>query len=683
MHRWIPYAFVRITIYYSSGVLLGILFPALIEWPITMGACAASTAVYVICVFAGKGKSVFAGMFAALAIMSSGNLNVLFADESREAQHLVNVQGNITAFRAIVEGAPQERQRTWKYEVSINQVLVNGSWKDAHSRVLVYIRKDTLSSRYQYGDVVVARGTPVRIQSPQNPGEFDLEKYLRYRQIYFQSMLAPGQVQCIGSSPSSSFMLGAITARLWAEGIIERHIPGTRERAIASAFVLGVTDGLDEELMNAYSATGAMHVLSVSGLHVGIVYWLLLLMFKPFGTRHTRWPLLVISLGVLWSYAFVTGISSSVLRAVVMFSFAAIARAWHLKMNIYNILAATAFMLLVVDPFMIMSVGFQLSFVAVLGIVAVQPALYRLWEPTGWLWDEIWKVCAVSIAAQVATLPLCLFYFHQFPNYFLITNLFIVPGSFVVLILGICLLVVSAADVIADLIGFLLEQLIAFLNFLIFTVEGLPWSAITNIFITPFQCVTLAALLIMAWVITENRSRVAVGMALTLIVTFSTTSWIYTMESGTPRLIVYAVRGSSAIDVMVNYTTLSIGPPSAEHLRQRIPYRIALRSADRVEDLNSASVVKGCDLYVWQGHSIACISSPISDFTSSRSVDLVIISNNSVKDMARLARSIVAKCYVIDGSNNRVAAASLSAQAAELPLRVHNVLNQGAFELRF
>lgn len=683
MYPLLPYAFVRIAFFYCTGIIMGIQFPNLIDILTNVVGLLILAAGFVGCVILRRGKSLLAGTLAAFTLVTAGLLNVSLTDETSDEDHLTHVATTATAFRAVVHSAAQERPRTWKYEVTVNEVFADGMWRKAFSGALLYIQKDSLSERYGYGDVLLVHATPRRITPPQNPGEFDMQKFQSYRQVYFQSTVSRRQVNLIGHTPPNSVMKWAITARVWAEGVIAEHIRGEREIAIASAFVLGVTDGLDNDLMNAYAATGAMHVLSVSGLHVGIVYWLLLMVFRPFGANSARSVLLIVSLVVLWSYAFVTGISASVLRAVVMFSFAAIARACNYKMNVYNILAATAFILLVFDPFMIMSIGFQLSFVAVVGIVAIQPTLYRLWEPTWWLWDEIWKVCAVSIAAQIATLPLCLFYFHQFPNYFLLTNLFIVPGSFLVLILGIFLLIANMVDTVAVLVGWLLERLIELLNILIFAVERLPWSVIHNIYITPMQCFILVALLLVVWIWAEVRTRPSLYVGLALCAAFPIASWMHTVASLSPRIAVYAVSGHTAVDLIADNVTSYIRSHESDNsVRQVVPNRIASRGADLVVALRGASVQAGCDLYVWEGYSIVRVHGPIQNPVVRCTADLVIISNNAVKDLRQFSRSFNASCYVIDSSNDNATVAHLTEQAEALRLRLHSVLRQGALDLR-
>jgi competence protein ComEC len=692
MYRWIPYAFVRIAIFYCAGVIAGIRFPSSFDVITLTCVLVALIIVFAGCVLRRRGKTLFAGVVAAGALLIAGALNVTVSDESNDERHLTRTNGDVEAFQAVVENAPQDRPRTLKYEVRIDQVLIHGSWLPRYTRAVLYVRKDSLAQRYQHGDALFVRGAPQLIPEPQNPDAFDLRRFLNYKQVYYQAMVSPRQVSLLNPVATNRLSACPVTARLWADGVIGRHVHGEREHAIASAFVLGVTDGLDNELMNAYASTGAMHVLSVSGLHVGIVYGLILMMFKPFGARQTRWLLLGVSLIVLWAYAFVTGISASVLRAVVMFSFAAIARAWNHKINIYNILAATLCVLLVVDPFMIMSVGFQLSFVAVLGIVVIQPGLYRLWEPTGRLWDEIWKVCAVSIAAQIATLPLCLYYFHQFPIYFLLTNLFIIPGSFIVLVLGILLLVISATDAVAHFIGWLLEQLIDILNWLIFAVERLPGSVIGNIFITPTQCALLAALLVIIWVWTSARSHIALAGSLALFVIFGIISWQHGRENSSPVITCYAVQGTTSIDLIADHVTCHIGTSDdPNQARQWLPNRIALQAADRVETLHGQNLQPGFDLYVWHGLTIARVHKPLRTIPRhpdedhhqpGNRADIVVISNNAVMDISAFSHFIVANCYVIDGSNDRATTVRLNEQAQQLPVRLHIVLRDGAFNLR-
>src|SRR6478609_9382442 len=183
-----------------------------------------------------------------------------------------------------------------------------------------------------------------------------------------------------------------------------------------------------------------------------------------------------------------------------MFSFVALARPFGQRTNIYNTLAASVFLLLIYNPHLIMSVGFQLSYLAVLGIVYLQRPLYNLWSPESWFWNKVWETTCISIAAQLATFSLSLLYFHQFPVYFLLANLFVIPVSFVVLILGIALLLASPVVVIASGIGWALELSIKFLNLGVFVFEDLPFSLINGVYITTLQCWMLMGF-VLSWIL--------------------------------------------------------------------------------------------------------------------------------------------------------------------------------------
>ena len=197
-----------------------------------------------------------------------------------------------------------------------------------------------------------------------------------------------------------------------------------KEYAVVSALVAGYTDDLDIETMKAFADTGTLHVLSVSGMHVGIIYYVLNLLLL-FLSKHRYGNILrvLILLSFLWLYSMITGMSAAVMRSAAMLSFIIVGKSFNRYVNTYNIIAASIFFLLIMNPFTLMDVGFQLSYISVIGIIWLQPHIYSIFDfNTKWK-DEIWKVVSVSIAAQIATFPLGIFYFHQFPNYFLPSNL--------------------------------------------------------------------------------------------------------------------------------------------------------------------------------------------------------------------------------------------------------------------
>jgi competence protein ComEC len=199
-----------------------------------------------------------------------------------------------------------------------------------------------------------------------------------------------------------------------------------------------------------------------------------------------------------------------------MFSFVALAKPLGWRTNIYNTLATSAFVLLLYDPYLIMSVGFQLSYLAVLGIVYLQKPLYNLWLIDNRVGNWVWEITCISIAAQVATFALGMLYFHQFPVYFLVSNLFVIPLSTAILVGGILLLAVSWLSAVADLVGWLLQWLIEILNWTVMVTEKLPFSIISGIHLTTFQCWLIMAALLSLIFMLEYRNRKLAWLTATL-----------------------------------------------------------------------------------------------------------------------------------------------------------------------
>ncbi len=688
MFRWMPYAFVRIVVFFLAGIIAGIYQPDLLKALTAHLLFACCTVSYLLLAFSYQKFQVNPGMVGMWAILLAGFINAQLRTESRRSDHIVHLDVPINQYKAIIHSSPEEKSRSWKYEARIVDVKTDCGWNAHQGKILLYTSKKDVPELFRYGDIVLINGTPKAIPSPANPGEFDYKKFLSFRGIYHQQYVTTENIVLLGNDPPNMAINYALSIRTWAEGTLKEFIASEREQALVSALVLGVKDGLDQELLNAYAATGSMHVLAVSGLHVGIVYWIILLLSKPFQQmRSAKWILLAFSLCILWSYAFVTGLSPSVLRAVTMFSFVAAARPLSRKTNIYNTLAASAFCLLLYDPFLIMSLGFQLSYLAVLGIVSFQPALYRLWEPRHRVLDEIWRVSSVSIAAQLATFALGLLYFHQFPNYFLLSNLFVIPGAFIVLLMGLGLMAVSPINPLAEVIGWALKWIVKALNGVVFSIEKIPYSVQENVYITSFQCTLLLLAIATFYFWTEKKIYRLLIASSVLFFTFSVLQWThYAKDVRVQKLTVYKIPGHTAVDFISNGKTYFLSDSLLQTDTQKTKFHILPnRLMHGVKRIYWGDVfrkeIKGGGLVVWGKKVILHIRDEGFVYPDKVEVDVVIISNNSVKNLDVLLGKIKFKKIVIDSSNTFYIANRLVSQANKLNVNVFSVLHEGAFEM--
>lgn len=676
---------VRLTAFFMAGILLAIYHPAWSSLPWVVAALL-TTGLLFVAVFAFSRQtrvpSWLHGGVGCVFMTLAGCAVLAIRTDSRDPAHFMYVARPIQAYMAEVITVPEEKTKSWKLEVAVLRVKTIEGWQPVRGKSLLYVSKTGWTHALAFGDELLINGSPERLSPPLNPGEFDFQRFLSFRNIYHQQFVRSKDLVIAHRPEQRGFLHRAIQVRQWASGHLRAHIQHPQAFAIANALVLGVTDGLDNELENAYAASGAMHVLAVSGLHVGIIYGLLLLLLKPLARFHwSRWMVACVSLLCLWGYAFVTGLSPSVLRAVTMFSFIALARPLGWSTNIYNTLAASAFLLLLYNPYLIMSVGFQLSYLAVWGIVYLQRPIYQLWVAPNALLDKIWQITCVSLAAQFATFSLGLLYFHQFPTYFLVSNLFVIPGSFVVLMGGLLLLAVSWLPPVASTVGYALEGSIQLLNAGVFWVERLPFSLLNNVHITTLQCWLIMG--IMAGLITLFHFKTLQGLVLAALcsIGFGAVQWQhFHAHVKKAQWVVYRVPGHSVMEFIdrghsVFYAD-SILASDAERIRFHLrPNRVqsGVITVQRVSFPSSDVWIR-----VWKGKTILIVSRSPASLPPLRP-DYVVIGREAISVWDEAANLYPAATFVLDSSHSPYRSQEVITHAATQTARVHSVLQHGAF----
>ena len=686
MIRWQPYPMLRIAGFFAGGVLLGIYQPDFIPLSFVVGLIVVCTILFFgAWYFSSENRlTVFSGLVGLLIIFLFGYSRLTFFTDSRNDDHISKVEKPIECYEAIVRSVPEEKAKSWKVEVEVVR-LKSGNWSPATGNLLLYVSKEnTPSINWHYGDKILVKGNPQEFNPPANPGEFDFKRFLSFKNISHQQFVSIDDVRMVSPASDKGFIYYSHQARAWCMKKINEFVHGEDERAIAIALVLGVTDGIDNDLQNAYAASGAMHVLAVSGMHVGIIYAIILFLFKPLSKfKNSKWIVAIVSFICLWIFSFVTGNSPSVLRAVTMFSFIAAARPFGIRTNIYNTLAASVFVLLIYNPFLIMSVGFQLSYLAVLGIVYLQRPLYQLWEIENTIGDWIWQITCVSIAAQVSTFALGLLYFHQFPTYFLVSNLFVIPLSTLVLVGGIFLLAISFISPLASFVGLILEGLIKALNWIVFRTEDLPFSLINNIHLTIFQCWLLMAILVSLILLFEFKTIKWLYVAFTLTVFFTLLQWNHFFsEVDQKQMIVYSINKHQPIEFIDRghsyFTSDSSLTKDTERIRFHIlPNRLNHGVTKTESQIPFLSEKNGVNYFHWNQNLIAWIDSKKDRLPIHSSIDFLIVSQNALskKDIAELNVKLV----IFDASNSKKYVESMRTLAVANRISIHTVSTEGAF----
>lgn len=422
------------------------------------------------------------GVFASVVMVCCGIGLTLSVSESIFPESLKVSADDTPIYLAKVVNEPQLNTKT----VKVRAKLATTDLHEAGTSLL-YLAKDSLAQSLSYGDVLVLNTNLQPVENLGNPNEFNYKRYLRFNGIAHRGYVKNGDVQVLNNEEFSiRGWFFEVRSKL-IDKLKEAKLSGN-ELSVASALILGYRTDLDKELMSAYAGAGATHVLAVSGLHVGIVYVILNSVLK-FMDRRKRLKVIktLLLILMLFGYAALTGLSASVFRAATMFSFVAIGQAIERNTNIFNTLAASAFCLIAYEPMIVMQVGFQLSYAAVIGIVIIQPRLFKLFTFENRALDWAWSITCVSVAAQIATFPLGLLYFHQFPNLFLLSNLLVIPAAAGILYLGFSLFLFSFWEPTLLYFGFLLDSLISALNTVVVWIESVPYSVLSGIDISIYE----------------------------------------------------------------------------------------------------------------------------------------------------------------------------------------------------
>ena len=699
MFKWLPYPFLRFTPVFIVGILLAYHF----NWQVPAYTLTPLAVFYVFVVFVVPRKYQYTwhpltGFAGLLWLIATAYFYTNFRQADRSPSLIAHYNEDYTHYVATVVEPSEARTNSFRTLALVDLLIRKDSSGHlqtfpAKSKIIIYQPKADSLKLLHYGDQILIAGKPQKVKGPANPHEFNYQKYLANQHIHHQHYLPQDKWVLKAKTNPNPLMHYAYSLRERCRQIFQKHIHDSEARGIALALVLGIKNELDDDVRAAYAAAGAMHVLAVSGLHVGIIYLVIAFLLKPLERRGLGGKIFkaLLCLLALWSYALLTGMSASVMRAATMFSFIIIADATRRQTNIYNTIAASAFFLLLYDPLLLLSVGFQLSYLAVLGIVYLQPKIYSWFTPSSKWLRWLWGLTAVSIAAQLATFPLGLYYFQQFPVYFWLSNILVIPAAYVILSLGLLSFLVSF--VMPSFILYptwLLEKSIQFVNKGVKGIEQLPTSVLKNIYFSPTETIALYfAIVFLLMLFYYRRFRFAWMLSVCLLfIAASRSLHIYRMNQHS-SITFYHVPKESRMDFNRGRHVLHLGnddPKAMYHVAANHVYRAAL--TEFIADSTAFEKVAMRDwhnlkLLVWQGKKIAMVREKFDrslKFTEPLEVDLVVVCNNAVYQVEDLDTYFSYQQLIIDSSNSYYRASKLAQEAEQRKIAYHCVPLQGAFE---
>jgi len=593
-----------------------------------------------------------------LLLIVAGNYLSAAYDLSNKDNFFSNYQNESDYVKLQIDEPFVKKGKYYKSTASIIASFKSDTVNIVCGKTYINIKDADTATPPQYGDILIVQNKLFEIDGPKNIGDFDYQRYSNLKQIHYQAYLKSSDYVVVCSSCGSKLWAVIYQLRVQLIEALAKNINDETTLAISSALLLGQKNFLTKAVKNTFADTGAMHILAVSGLHVGILFLILNFLFKPFA--HGKWGRVttaVLSVLIIWIYAGLTGFSASVTRASLMFSLFLIGDIINKDKNTYNILAASAFIILLYRPNMLAEVGFQLSYAAVFSIVTLYPYIFKWFTFKSKFANFFWSISAVSIAAQIGTAPISLYYFNQFPTTFLLANLIAIPAATIIFISGISILVFSfIAPFIATFVGKFLEIVISSLHFSLSTMSKIPYSkmefhSFSNHF--PFLMFLFFVGLI-TWLLHQKQKALWVAAFSLLLLCCSKTlkNWEHFNEE---RLLVYNNNNGLVAEVLT--TGKSIGKIVKNTGADNFSFSQTAHKYFGINDRHNFDYPNFKNLYSIKNQTVFVLNDEIDlkQIPQEINIDLLIIENNPyIKDIENFARRFENTIIIISSNNSNI-----------------------------
>lgn len=629
--------------------------------------------------FHAKSKLVITNLFGITALSTAlfiGIFTTVSQDPSCNKTHYIHFISNQNKNCAVVLIINEKLKTTAVSNRYVAQIIsLDG--KATCGKVLLNLKKST-PLKIDIGFKLQAIGTIRKTMPPMNPNQFDYGKYLENQHIYGQMYVNSTSVKSSPIKEKSVFYYAGLLRNRIIQNLEKNHFHKS-ELSVVVALILGQQQDISPEIVRDYQYAGAVHVLSVSGLHVGFILLFITFLLKPFpNSRSGALVKLIIVITFLWAFGLLAGFAPSVVRSVTMFSFVAVGMFLRRSVNIYNTIAISALLILLFQPSFLMDVGFQLSYVALFFIVWLQPLLASLWRPKYKLTSYLWDIITVSFAAQIGTFPMSIYYFHQFPGLFFVTNLVILPGMSLILGLGVIVMFLAVFDWIWLPLLKALEWSIWLLNKVIAWVASFEGFVFKDI---PLSIYIMWGLYVLIFcVIIWFKKPTFKKLLVVLVVTISLQSLAISIKYFNQKeqeLLVFNCKAASVI-------TKRYGDQVTVYFSNNSPNNNYANLA-----LNSYLVGNSCDLkakdslvnLIYFKRKKILVIDREGKYFSNVAPDILLLVNNPKTNMEKALQIIKPKLVVADGSNYKYYCKLWKATCKKQKIPFHNTAEKGFYKL--
>ena len=560
-----------------------------------------------------------------------------------------------------------------RYQAKI--IELNG--QRVSGKVLLTIRKDSVDELLNIDELLYTAKSYLNIQGAKNPYEFDYKEYLKHRQIYHQLTLEPRNFIALGLG-KKSFKGAAHSFRTRINRELERYNFSNNELAIVNALLLGQRQDITRKQFIQYRDAGAIHILAVSGLHIGIILLFLNFLFQPIEKlKNGKLIKLIIIISCLWTYALLAGLSASIIRSVTMFTAVAIGMTLNRPMEIRNSLIISLFFLLLINPFYLFDIGFQLSYTAVFSIVWLQPIFRSFWMPKAKLLRYLWNLLLVTFSAQLGILPLTLFYFHQFPGLFFVSSVVIIPFIGVILGLGFLVIFLALMHILPQIMAEFYELILRTMNLFVALISSQEEMILKHI---PFSVLLLFSsyiLIVSSIIWLKNKS---IKKLYSLLISILILQVCLTFEK-------FKIQSSNEFIVFHQSRNTILGNRIGENLlvykndisRYKSAYSPLNAYKNGLPNLTIKRETGTKNMLKVGSKNILIINKSASYKNIPFYPDLILLINSPKINMNRMIEILHPKIVIADGSNYRSYVLQWDKTCKEKSIQFHNTSSEGAY----
>lgn len=595
-----------------------------------------------------------------------------------------------TFYTATIISKPVSTAKSIKYKVVIDQVKIKDSWSYVYDDAIVYFNIDN-RPQFDYGDKLLINGHPIYLENQKNPHAFDYALYLQRRGIYLQDYITNEDFVIVNENHGPSPVYLSLYIGDYVERILSKYIASERELNMAKAMLIGRREEITPEMEYVYESSGTAHILAVSGLHVGIIYLIFSSIFKFLKRSKLNLIYYSIIFCSIWSFAFITGLSPSAQRAATMLTFILIAEFARRKSSIYNTILASSFFILLFFPNLLFSVSFQLSFTAVFGIVYLYKKIYRLIYVKYRFINFFWQITALSLSAQIATFPITIYYFNQFPVLFPFTNLIAIPTAIVTIVGGLLLLVTSQLAFVPTLIGKFLGGWVYFYNEIMVFVSKFAFASIDELYLKPtYVFLIICCVVLMLKFLETKKLYFFKYFSNVLLILSGLVITDHYQKSRQQEVIFYQVNNRCYFDIFVGQNCFTNIKLTKFEIEKDVNFNITptrkYHLIENVYDLKNLEIVReiGNNTLIHWNNKTILILNELHSLTPKNSgipIDYLVIGKEVIMDFPEIEKIMKIKNLILASTVSKSASEKLYHHIKGNYTIIHSIKIDGAYKI--